>query len=373
MNTSVTPGNDWRDLFAPERPAAKVETLALRVARRRGADWLILPALPKLAARSLALYPAQTVKARWARQALALALRLGLKPGLQALQLSLSSSDPFVAFLRATATLPPTAALRFALLAGNPNAFGRRFVILLFGAEGQPAAVVKAGATDAARHLLAHEVEFLQNLPTSLPGVPRLRGNFQAGGVRALALDCFPGDSPSADDTARLGQLLGSWLVENRWTTLEELPAWKRLLGSEASPARLSPLKKLAELRLHPTIMHGDLAPWNIKSAAGRWMVLDWERGEISGVPGWDWFHFVLQPALLVQRESPDALLRRCEAMFASPDFKSYAERAGIAGHAPALALGYLLNCLHVTQQTEGGENLRALLELAAGRWVSKA
>lgn len=51
-------------------------------------------------------------------------------------------------------------------------------------------------------------------------------------------------------------------------------------------------------------------------------MVLDWERGELAGIPAWDWFHFVLQPAILVAREDTAALVRRLEGLLASADFQ---------------------------------------------------
>jgi hypothetical protein len=367
---SLATGHDWRELFAAESSAPAAQVLRLHVAQRHGADWLLLPDAPALAARGLALYPAQTTRARWARRALALARRLGLKPGLRAVELRIGPADPFVTFLRATAAPASNAPLRFALLAGNPHAPGHRFVILLFDAAGRPAAVVKAGATEAARHLIAREEEVLRAVPAALPGVPRLRETFTSGRVRALALDYFPGDSPSADDTARLSQLLGAWLSPDRWVTLGELPAWQRLFAAERAPELPALLRHLRARRVHPTLAHGDLAPWNIKSAGGQWTVLDWERGEIAGVPGWDWFHFVLQPALLVRRERPATLLRRCEAVWDSPAFKSYADRAGVGDHAPALALAYLFTCLHVTGQTEGREALQLLWELAAPRWA---
>lgn len=346
-----------------------MEPLELCVARRLGAEWLILPNSPVLAARGLALYPAQTPKARWARRTLAWALRLGLKPGLRGTDLTLSPADPFVGFLRATAKLTPAAPLRFALLAGNPSVPGRRFVLLLFGADGQPAAVVKAGVSEAARQLLDREESFLRHVSAALPGVPPLRGTFHDHRIRALVLDYFAGDSPGAGDTAHLSEMLGRWLAEDRWVRLDELPAWRRLLAADVSPALFAPLRQLGGLRLHPTVAHGDFAPWNIKAAGGRWTVLDWERGELNGVPGWDWFHFMLQPALLVRRDRPAALLGLCESVLRSSAFVAYAERAGVGAHTRELALGYLVTCLQVNRQTEGHENLQALLDLALTRW----
>ena len=118
--------------------------------------------------------------------------------------------------------------------------------------------------------------------------------------------------------------------------------------------------------------MHGDFAPWNVKVSRGRWTVLDWERGELAGIPGWDWFHFVMQPALLVRHETSEAMLARLEGLLRSTEFVDYAQNAGTAESARPLAYAYLMNCLRVTQQTEGRAGLEALTGLAAGRWFSE-
>ena len=46
---------------------------------------------------------------------------------------------------------------------------------------------------------------------------------------------------------------------------------------------------RLGSRLVSSVVFHGDFAPWNIKvDRAGAWMVLDWERGELHGVPCWD-------------------------------------------------------------------------------------
>ena len=369
---SAEPTSDWRDLFAPCRPETTNVTVTLYVARHQGVPWLILPSAAALAARGLALYPAQSVKARWARQVLRVALQLGLKPGLEKVQLPLATDDAFVNFLRQTAKLKTKQPLRFAVLAGNPQTEGQRFVLLLFGNDQHPMAVVKAGVSEAAQELLSTEEQFLQSAPKHLPELPELRGTFHERGVCAFALDFFEGQSPAAHAGTELSNLLGAWIAEDRWATLRELGAWQRLIATESERPLPVQVRSLGQTRVHPTIAHGDLTPWNIKSSGGRWTVLDWERGELAGIPGWDWFHFVLQPALLVRRESPEVLLARFEALLSSPEFIRYARRAEIFEHTQALGLAYLAYCLRVTRQTEGRESLQALADLAAVRWLAK-
>ena len=437
MNPRSAAADSWTDLFMPGELRH-----TLHAVRRGGEPFLLLPSPARLATRALALYPAQTAKARAAKIVLHLALRLGLKPGLEPVSASVAGDDPFWHFLiqsvfenppaasetafgvppsggspavppeggtpnestqtrSQTAGLPAGVPPRFAILAGNPRATGRRFVLLLFNADGDPAAVVKAGVSDDARRLLAHEEDFLRSLPEGRRGLPTVRGTFDSPRVRAFALDFFEGESPRADETAALSDLLGSWIVTDREVTMRELDAWRRLADKfhkpietstvrsrrreEADLHKLAPnppphvggyeawetswLEALAEARFHPVMSHGDFTPWNVKVARGQWTVLDWERGEPMGVPGWDWFHFVLQPALLVRRESTDALLLRLENLFRSAAFTAYAERAGIKGRERALALAYLAYGTRVTKQTEGLDRLAALEAAAAAHW----
>ena len=363
--------SDWRELFRPIQEGDRGTAITLYTVRRHGEPWLVLPAASPLAAQALVLYPAQSSKARWARRALHGALRIGLKPRLERTQLVLSVADPFVKFLRNSARLASTQPFQFALLAGNPRAAGRRHVLLVFGPDGRPAVVIKAGASAAAGELISKEREFLRNVPAALPGVPQLRGDFNEGNVQALALDCFPGQSPGSNETAEFHRVMNGWLFHNRSTNLNQLEVWRRLLAAGRENPLPPAVQSLGELQLCPALFHGDFAPWNIKSDRGRWTVLDWERGEISGPPAWDWFHFILQPALLVRREKPTALLERFEQLLGAPDFAGYARTAGLAQgqHRRALGLAYLAYCLNVTRQTEGAAELRALFQIASNRW----
>jgi len=121
---------------------------------------------------------------------------------------------------------------------------------------------------------------------------------------------------------------------------------------------------------MHPCVQHGDFVPWNIKvSSEGGWTVLDWERGELTGIPGWDWFHYVLQTGLLVKRMTTQTLVERAEALLASDNFRGYASRAGISGVERELLLSYLFHLVEVIQPSEGRVQSRNLLTALAERW----
>ena len=364
--------DDWLDLFARNAPGQARATVALYGLRRGGAPWLLLPSQSLLAARSLALYPAQTGRARAAKMLLQFALRLGLKPRLKKIQLTVAANDAFADYLCGTVRLPAGTLPHFAILAGNPRAPGRRFVLLLFGADGEPAAVVKAGVCATAQEFVRHEAEFLQAVPSGLPGLPKLRGVFVAQNIRAFALDFHAGSTPTAESSSQVGALLGAWLATDQSVSLEELGAWRKLVAATSDSPLLEALAPLAQVRVHPALTHGDLAPWNVKVWRGEWTALDWERGERAGVPGWDWFHFEMQPAVLVRHEDLEALLSRLERLLTSAEFLHYSVQAGIGAHGRALALAYLAYCTRVTRQTEGREPLLALERAAMARWFPK-
>jgi hypothetical protein len=362
---------EWTDLFATKTPPDS--TLELRAVKKSGRAFLLVPLSPSLAARALSLYPAQTRFARLAKSSLRAAFQIGLPLGLEKNSTKFSSRDPFPCFLAGLASsqtgpLPP-----LAILSGNAGTAGRRFVIVLFNEKNRPAFVVKAGLGDAARQLIRHEAAFLHSAPPGTPGLPQLRASFDTGAISAFALDFMDGNSPAPDAWPAFGELLASWVDREKQIPLREIPAWRSLEKAAAADpvfARLSP--KLAGLTVHPAIYHGDFAPWNIKLSprAIMYSVLDWERGELTGIPGWDWFHYVIQSGILVQKLAPEPLAQRIEQLFAAPAFRDYARVGGISGQERLLVIGYLGHLVNVIRPSEGFETNQSLLALLAQRWL---
>jgi hypothetical protein len=145
---------------------------------------------------------------------------------------------------------------------------------------------------------------------------------------------------------------------------VSDTPDWARLeeacSGNNLFPAVAAQLRGRT---MRSAIHHGDLAPWNIKvSPAGVWTVLDWESGELTGIPGWDWFHYVIQSAILVGHLPTPALVQRVESLLKSVAFKQYAARGGIVGCERALVLAYLLHVVEVIKPSEGLAPARDLL-----------
>ena len=368
-------------MFRTNSPAATV--LRWRVLRKRGEPLLVVPPSGKAAAASLALYPAQTAKARLLRKFLRAALKLNLPLPLERADVAVDVASPFARFL--TEQAGTKAFPQLGIFVGNPRTTGRRFILLLFGEHNAPVCVVKAGLGEAAMQLIQREQTFLASVPVSVAGVPKLFGTFRGENLSAFAMEFSDGQSPPVADETVVPTLVNAWAGGQRTVRLTETAPWKALEAHcffstclerpgptlAARDAMCARLEKWPPVR--GVLWHGDLAPWNLKMnrATGRVVVLDWERGELSGVPGWDWFHFLIQTAVLVKKLSVPALRDDLERLLRSEKFLAYAQHCGIAGCERELALAYLHYNIFVLRPSEGWEPIQALLELFANSWTS--
>jgi hypothetical protein len=353
----------WSELFQTE--GTPDFHLKFSIVKKAGQPFLLLPQSPSLAARSLSLYPAQSSKARLAKKALFMALRVGIPLPLEKATVGVSNGNSFVSYLKELIPGKTNKSPPFAILAGNPNAEGRRFILLLFDDRGQPAVVVKAGIGESAKQLIRKESIFLQSVPSGMNGLPAFRSSFSSAKVEALALDYIEGDSPQREDRNRMETILSSWMDHERRVLPEQIPAWQILQQKAFSnPLFARTSSELAGNIFHPVLFHGDFAPWNIKvsSKDGSWTVLDWERGEHIGFPGWDWFHYIIQTGVLVEKQTPPESLSTINNLLQAPAFQTYAGKTGIAGHERSLVVAYLLYCVNVLRPTEGLQRCEALL-----------
>jgi len=256
---------------------------------------------------------------------------------------------------------------------GNPRTHGRRFILLLFGKKNQPVCIVKAGIGKKAMQLIQRGQDAMISLPGSAAGIPKLFGTFHGENLSAFAMEFLDGESPSVANAGMVISLLNSWVQEKHNVILGETALW----GEMAAVGSLSPLRSRLEALqtrpVRPVIWHGDFTPWNMKldRRTQRCTVFDWERGHLPGVPGWDWFHFVIQSSALVKNLSAAAMRDELEQLFRSEIFSAYAARCGIAGCERELVLAYLLYDLEVRKPVEGAKEIRALLELLTESWTT--
>lgn len=352
----------WSPLFGTSAEPCPPRTfLALS---RHGEEFLFLPTSREAGLCALQLYPAQTPKARIARTIVQGLIHLGLATLLLQRTPSLSTNSPFATFLQSLAH--SSTLQEFAVLVGNPHAPGARFIFLVFDSATQPVGVVKAGLSPEARELVRREYRFLCDNSPQFPGLPAPLGFSEESDHTALALPYIEGRSPSADHVAQAGPLLSSWCTDADPIPLGTLPAWQALDNTD--PIFQSLPQDLSSLMIHPVLMHGDFAPWNVRvSANGTWNAYDWERGQFPGVPGWDWFHYVVQTSILVRKEAAPQTTQRLESLIGSNTFQAYTAATGIQSHPRPLLIAYLLHA-HQLRQTEGAQQIAALLQLIASK-----
>lgn len=345
----------------------------MRLVRKQRRPFLLLPFQSRAAAATLELYPAQTARARVARTLLRLALRCGLAAGTEKVQFIFRPASAFGQFISRQADRGGEFPV-IGVLAGNAATPGQRFLVLVFDKQLRPVAVVKAGTTGRAIELVHVESAFLSAAPAHTRGVPKLRGALNVPGLSALALDFFPGHSPQPQDSPGLLPLLSSWVDASRQVRVSELSDWTRLKSVAGASKELGYVATYLEgTRICPAICHGDFAPWNIKvSPRGDWTVLDWERGQLIGMPAWDWFHYWLQQAMLVERVPVSILVGRVESLLASDPSKEYFGLAGISGAERPLLLAYLHHCIEVIKPSEGLSATRDLLTALQSRWAGR-
>jgi len=353
----------WTELF-PAVTGNRRQERRLRVVSKKRRPLLLIPERPAAAAVCLELYPAQRRAARYLRKLLQISFRLGCYPGCPALDLWIATESPLVGFLSTAARMPRGSLPEFGVLAGNSATEGRRYLMLLFNAEGRPEAVAKVGIGKTAQDLIQREASFLQTCAGAKPGVPRLRERLQDPQAMGLALDYFHGPSPAPGMNPGIGPLLQSWIHPKERVPLGALARIQALTAAVSADSVWPKLARDLQGREAASVLfHGDFAPWNIRLGAGaNWQVLDWERGEMAGPPAWDWYHYLVQTGILVERMTAGDLLARIRQLWAAPAFRDYAGACAIQDLEAALFEAYLLHVIYVLRPSEGLPAARELL-----------
>lgn len=304
------------------------------------------------------LLPAYTAKARLYRTGVKMLSLLGIGFPQKLINLPVDFSHPLTSLVKRfhLSEDPPV------ILPGNPNSPAQRIVILPLGPSGNPVAVIKAGFSEDARRLIQQERDFLTTLQnSSAKAGPKLLHGFTDAHISAFAMDFEKGSSPAMDEAP--GCLLTTWIDASVTAPIVALKDWSRLSGAlqNAGLGLQGDLAILADQEVHPVLYHGDFAPWNVRVEAGVWKAIDWERGEFQGVPCWDWFHYYIQPAILVKRLQGQPLLDFIKSLPADRDLMTYAEKAGVEAHVRSLLHAYLLYNWYVLKPTERRSEHEAL------------
>lgn len=359
------------ELFLDEKSPGQARNFAWRLIRRRGRPFLLLPIATMSTRISLELYSAQRHRAKIWRGLLPLLLNSPAAMIFQRLSLPVSEHSDLMHFLSEQSGVPfgelPAPAIKF----GGTEVQKSRLVLLVCDQTNRPLKVIKLGLDAAGRDATDHEARLLEKLPANTLGCIRMTGRLTTARCSAFATDFFPGASP--DDDAGMEVLFHSWINPGPAEAIESLDSWHELETkvAGAAPAGWAVLRAtLAGKYVHSTLYHGDFAPWNIRAVNSQNLqAFDWERGNLRGIPGWDWFHFVVQTSILARRQSVERVAAEVEELLQSPRFQKYAAATGISSIVKPLLLAYLLHHRWVVTPLEGARQVEELFGLLSARW----
>ncbi len=359
-------------LFAHHGNPGQRVTFDWRLIRRNGRPFLLLPQDSAGIRTGLNLYSAQRRRAKIWRALVPAMIRVPLANFFERIRFQADTASAMMQFMAQQSGRPAgeisTAAIKVSEV-GNRA----RLVMLLCDESGRPTRVIKAGLHAAGQTATDREANLLEQLPTHTLGCIRTTGRLSTPTLSAFATDFFPGESPN--DDAGMEHLFHAWLNSDSPVVIETLPLWRELATACGSLENWPALNQaLAGKQVRTTLYHGDFAPWNIRVVSSQNLeAFDWERGSLQGIPGWDWFHFIIQTAILARRHSVPRVAAEVGQLLASARFKKYAEAAGISDLVQPLLLAYLLHQRWVIQPLEGGKATTELFEFLFTHWQLKS
>ncbi len=359
------------DLFGDGKLPGPRREFVWVLIRRHRRPFLLLPATAKGVRVGLELYSAQRRRAKIWRAMLPLILRTPMASVFQRVRLSADTNSEIVRFMSEQSGVPADQLSAPAIKFGGVEDERSRIVLLICDQTSRPVKVIKTGLDAGGRMATEREADLLEKLPADMLGCIRMTGRLKTPKMASFATAYFPGDSPE-DDTG-MEQLFHSWINPGPEVAIQNLDVWQELEieVAAADPAAWQVLRPvLADKSLRSTLYHGDFAPWNIRAINSQNLqAFDWERGNLRGVPAWDWFHFIVQTSILARRYSVERVSAEVEELLQSPRFEKYAAATGISTIVRPLMLAYLLHHRWVIKPLEGAKATQELYERLAAHW----
>ncbi len=291
---------------------------------RKGALLLALPKERDMALATLSLYQPQTRIARCLSDIIKLLITCNLhKYFLPKRRLKFCSAG-LIAKLRANEA-------GFGFLLGNPESEARRIIIAR--KAGGEMIIDKVGLSLPARVAVSDEIAMMLALPDGLPSVLSLRQYDKSEKWCFYSCLKVDGKSPQQDDDRLVINILEGWLNSAHKMALTETSQLKQVrnyIKEYGIAEGECLLDKCSDIQVLVGIYHGDFAPWNIKkSGHDKMTVIDWEHGSCSGPAAWDWIHYLLQRAILVDRTSNLEAIQFCRDWANTFEGRAFMERTG--------------------------------------------
>ncbi len=305
---------------------------------RKGSLLLALPEDRQVAMATLALYQPQSFRARLLVVIIRLLVRFKLHVKcLPSRKIDFREQGP-IAWLKADDG-------GFGFLLGNPSSDAR--CVIIARKEGGELIIDKVGLSAAARQAVKAEFSIMLGLPERLPGLLNLRKHEANEQWAFYSCPMMEGKSPQKSQDDLMLETLDSWAGRSHKKPFSDSGQW-RIASDFAASHHLARASRLLDewrdLEILMGVMHGDFSPWNVKiSAEGRVGVIDWEYASLTGPAVWDWLHYLLQRATLVDKMSSSEALEICRSWAHSPEGRRFMDHAGWGSHTELCIGSYLL------------------------------
>lgn len=307
----------------PQVTPARLEFAGCAYARRfavlpslEHARWFICLDTGATAAASFSLYTPSR-KSAHVKKAVARMLAKLRVPGWYRDEIIVAARD-VPPLERKLAELFPDRIVRLALSSGAPEpAINRKPSASVIAEDGSVLAFAKIAVSKVSREIVEHEAEMLAGLAA-----------LQRSGVAAPRL-LFAGVLDGRYITVQSplqGAPAPAALTDAHRAFLRALACGPEKMASETRmvallPQRLDALRPprpdlrelfdailplLDQTPITSTIVHGDFAPWNLRTHHGTISAFDWEYGETDGLPLIDQIHFRLQLGLEMRKWDVD-------------------------------------------------------------------
>jgi len=317
--------------------------------RRAGYLFLALPRDRRLAERVLKLYQPQRWKGLMFRGFFQFIFRFGLQRFFRRESIDIGRDSLLVKLEELGFGSD------FGFLLGNINSSNRNLIGVI--ELDKNFYVVKSGRSEGL-DILQKEYEMTRQFSDLLDEVPKVESEIYFDGGYGYVCELIEGRSPKAGkDDFKIFDVLKKWLDQGLEKKLGDVGAWSEMLaGLEDQSGEAIRLSKLGERKVLSPISHGDFAPWNvIISKDDEVKVLDWEFGDLEGVPGWDAIHYRVQQLSLVDGLNDLNVYTRCLEWISGEWMNGYLKQAGLDGFGSELFGSYCYFSQHVLSYPRQG------------------
>lgn len=269
------------------------------------ARWFVSLDSGRVAASSLSVYTPARASAHLKKAALKLAARMRMNFAFRD-QIIIASRKPPPLEKKLTEIFPGQM-IRIGLSAGAPEpAINRKASGVVMSSRGEVIGFLKIAGSEISDRIARREAEVLPALADRAGVanyVPRLLFAGDVDGHYVTVQTPLAGRPAPAKWTAAHDRFLaalrcGPIKAASQTNLVRALP--ERILSLDAKRHELNEILSrfmptLEETRVSSTIVHGDFAPWNLRTHAGQIAAFDWEYAELDGLPLMDQTHFCLQ------------------------------------------------------------------------------